>query len=248
MIDTHCHLDSKQYSDLPAVLDLAVEQGLSHIIVPSLTRRSCLSVKELSEKHSIIVPAYGIHPEEGKDEDLNTLEQFLAPFLKDTVLGEVGLDYHNIFCPVKKQKQLLELQLSIAEKLSIPVIVHSRDAYEDTRDIVRNFDLPRVVFHCFPYGKQEAGELLDLDYFLSFTGIITFKNASEMREVVKYVPIQKLMAETDAPYLTPAPYRGKLNMPHYVEYVIRAIGEIKEIDFSDADEQLTAVARQFFSL
>ena len=241
MIDTHCHLNSAEY--IPIFNDIVNEiktNNIEKVIVPSINWESIKEIQYLSKKYDFIYSAYGIHPEECKDDTVTTIENGLEPLLKNgNMLGEVGLDYHNIFAPIKKQKEIFEVQLSLAEKHQVPIIIHSREAFNDTMSILSNFKHKNIVFHCFSYGVEEARKVLDRGYYISFTGIITFKKADIVRDVVDYLPVDRIMAETDGPYLAPVPFRGRLNHPLYVKYVIEKIAEIKNIPFNEMDSILT---------
>lgn len=249
LIDTHCHLNDERYgSEFFQIID-EIKAEMSYIINPSISMSTIDEVKELSEKYPFIIPAYGVHPEECKDVKIDDIEKKLNSILhKNSIMGEVGLDYYNIFTTKEKQKKVFESQLDIAKKLKIPVILHSRNAFHDTYNIVKNFDYDKIVWHCFAYGKNEAKKVLDLGNMISFTGIITFKKAETMRSVANYVPMDRIMAETDGPYLTPVPHRGKLNQPIYVRYVIEKIAEIKDMSFEEVNTILNQNARSFFPL
>jgi len=164
------------------------------------------------------------------------------------ILGEVGLDYYNLFCEKSKQIEFLEFQINYAKKLNIPVILHSREAFEDTYSLIKRISYEKIIWHCFSYGVDEAKKVLDMGNWLSFTGVITFKKAEITREVAKYVPIERMCAETDGPYLTPHPFRGKLNKPMYVKYVIEKFSQLKELSFEDTNEILNKNAISFFNL
>ncbi len=246
MIDTHCHLDDPRYQDIGGELIRDIERaGIEKIVVPSTNPSSIEAVKFLATLHPFIFPAYGIHPEEGTKIELKYIDE-IARFFDGHPVGEIGLDYFNEFCPRAKQADLFEVQLAYAEKFGSPVIVHSRDAFDDTISIMSNFKIKKAVFHCFPYGKEEAKIVLDAGFHISFTGVVTFRKADKVRDTAAFCPIERIMAETDGPYLAPMPFRGKLNMPSYIRYVIEKIADIKCLTFDKADEVLSANAREFF--
>ncbi|MCD6577888.1 TatD family hydrolase [bacterium] len=249
LIDTHCHLNDDRYKEqFPQIID-EINEDMAFVITPAISMDTIDEVRTLSEKYPIIIPAYGVHPEECKDIEINDIEKKLNSIVgRNSIIGEIGLDYYNIFCEKKKQIEVFELQLNIAKKLNISVILHSREAFEDTFDIVKNFAYDKIVWHCFAYGTDEAKKVLDLGNMISFTGVITFKKAETMRDVATYVPMARIMAETDGPYLTPVPFRGKLNRPIYVKYIIEKIAALKNLDFEKTNQMLNENAHSFFNI
>ncbi len=249
LIDTHCHLNDEQYKKNFNEIKDEIQKMMSFVIVPAVSMSTIDEVKTLSEKYSFIVPAFGVHPEECKGVNINDIENKLNSVIgESSIIGEIGLDYYNVFCEKNEQKKVFESQLSIAKNLNIPVILHSREAFQDTLDIVKELDYKNIVWHCFAYGIDEAKQVLDLGNMISFTGVITFKKAQSVRDVAKYAPIDRIMAETDGPYLTPVPFRGKLNRPIYVKYIIEKIAELKDLSFEETNEILTRNAHKFFPL
>lgn len=276
MIDTHCHLNFNTYKeDKESVIKRATEAGLSAMINVGSQWDTSLRAVELAEKYPNLYAAIGLHPihlfEQEVDEEeshfTTRAEEFdyekyfdLAKSSNKVVaIGECGLDYY--WWPKEKtqaevktmQANLFSLQLNLAEKLNLPVISHCREAYTDLINIIRQHKTQgqniRGVSHCFLGNRQEAKEFLDLGFMLSFTGIITFKNVNpELLEVIKETPIEKIMVETDSPYLSPHPYRGKRNEPALVVEVARKIAELKGLTLPEVDTITTQNAVDFFRL
>lgn len=223
--------------------------GVEKVITVSYSLESCEQNLEIScDKENVFV-AVGVHPEEIENLDINLLEKY-AKNPKVVAIGEIGLDYHYEGYDKEKQRKGLVEQLKLAHKLNLPVIIHLRDAYEDLKNVlIENKDiLTKVVIHCYSGSLEYARELFKMGIYFSFTGIITFKNARKTLEVIKEMPMDKIMVETDCPYLCPEPFRGQLNEPKMVNYVFDKICEIKEIDREKAKEIIRENVRNFFGI
>ncbi|OWZ83646.1 TatD family hydrolase [Natranaerobius trueperi] len=239
LIDTHAHLDSKKLApDLDRVVSRAKQKGVSRIINVGITLESSQKSIEFAKRYPEIFASVGIHPHDTEELPDNYIEE-IKKLVQDNreyvvALGEMGLDYYRNYSPKKNQKETFIKQLELANELQLPVIIHDRAAHEDTLEILEEFKNEVFgVFHCFAGDEKIADKALDLGYFISFTGNITFKKAEELRKVVKQVPLSRLMVETDCPYLSPEPFRGKINEPAYVRLVAEAIAEIKNVDFQE---------------
>ncbi len=253
MIDTHAHIDSVDFdNDRLEVLDRAFNGGVESIIIPAIEPRrfdSLFDVCRLSDK---IYCGLGIHPHNAKEIDssiLNEIYDLAKNDKKVVAIGEIGLDYYYDFAPVDVQKKGFRDQLEIAKDLGLPVIVHNRDSDEDLLEIVSNAQDGnlRGVFHCF-YGNEDMlAKVLDLNFNVSFTGNVTFKKFDAL-EAVNNVPMDRFMIETDSPYMTPVPYRGKRNEPSYVKYVAGKIAEIKNIEIDEVIKMTTQNAKKFFGI
>lgn len=232
MIDTHVHLEDEQYkTDLPAVLARAKAQGVHYFINPGVDMASSGRGVELAAVYPEVFAAVGIHPHEAKHfqrEDLDALAQ-MAAGEKVVAIGEIGLDYHYDFSPREMQKACFEAQLALAVDLSLPVIIHDREAHEDTFSLVKTFAKKglRGVIHCFSGSVEMMEAYVKLGFFIGLDGPVTFKNAKMPKMVAKAVDKRHLLAETDGPYLTPAPFRGKRNEPAYISYILKALAEIR---------------------
>ena len=167
---------------------------------------------------------------------------------KIVAIGEIGLDYH--FEPETKNEQIgiLHKQLKIAQETKMPVVIHDREAHEDCFNIINHYSLKDVVFHCFSGDVNFAKRCLDKGYYIAIGGVVTFKNAKDLKEVAKFVPLDRLLLETDAPYLAPVPYRGKLNTPAYLKYIAQEIANLREIDVEQVKEQTTVNAKKVFGI
>lgn len=231
MIDFHAHLDDKKILPfLDEIIKRAKDTGVSLIISPSVNSDSALKIIEISKKFENVLPMIGIHPSEidnFKDEDLNKLEDFIK---KEKIIGigEIGLDY-TYKTDKNKQKEIFEKQLQLAEKYKLPVVLHIRETFNDVFEILKNFKVV-PIWHSCSGNLEEVEKFLEIGGFISFSGIITFKNANRLREIVKIVPLERIFLETDSPYLTPEPYRGKINEPAYVKFIYQQVAEIKNIE------------------
>jgi len=241
MIDFHAHLDDQKFDqDLDLVLIRAQNAGIDLIVCPSVNFDSIEKVISISQKYDRILPMIGLHPHFAKEIDFNELESRLRLYLqkhKFLGFGEIGLDYFYDLSFKKEQIELLERQLDLAEKLKMPVVLHIREAFDDLFAVLQNFPrIPYFVWHSFSGNLAQARQFLDDKGFLSFSGMITFKQNDELREVVKFVPPERIFIETDSPYLTPEPLRGKRNEPMYVSLVYQKVSELKKIDLPDLKE------------
>ena len=250
MIDTHCHLtDSRLGDQLAGVLQRAAAAGVTRMISIGTGLEDDLAVIALCARLPNVRCAIGVHPNYTAETELSDL-----PRLRDLqsdpsvlALGEMGLDYHYDRSPRAKQKAVFEFQLQLATEFNRPVVIHCREAVDDCLAMMRNFPSVRADFHCFTGSLSEAKRILDAGYILGFTGPITFKKNEELREVVKFTPIDRLLVETDAPYLTPEPMRKlKTNEPALVIHVAKVAAEIKGLDHAEFDQLVEKNATKFF--
>ena len=228
LIDSHVHLDDARYStDRDQVFQRASDSGIEAFVTIGCDLATSQSAVQLGESHDNVFSTIGVHPHESK-EILNTwYDEFrqLAQHPKVVAYGEIGLDYHYDHSPREVQRQRFREQVQLAKELHLPIVIHTREAQEDTIAILKEESAAAVggVFHCFSGDACLAKDALDLGFYLSFSGVITFKNASMLREIIKTVPLDRIMVETDCPYLTPVPHRGKRNEPAFVRYVAETI-------------------------
>ena len=228
MIDTHCHLFSEYYNNIDEVIEECKKNGIKRVIVSGCDMKSNMEVLELVKKYDIVYGTLGFHPTE-LEEFNDSYYDFLEEHICDNGIvgvGEIGLDYHYEGTDRDKEIIVFKRQLDIASKYNKPIIVHSRDSIQDTYDILKEYNL-RGSIHCFS-GSVEMGRLFtNLGYKLGVGGIVTYKNAKTIKEVVKNIDISYILLETDSPYLSPVPYRGTDNKPYNVELVAEEIASLK---------------------
>lgn len=263
LIDTHSHIDMDDFNDLDAVISKAKDFGVEKIILPSVDRSSFQRVIEISNKYEGVYGALGIHPTEAQkanDEDFNKICDLIkeansrlglpAQQHKIVAIGECGLDYYWDKTFVKEQKEVFLKQIEIAKELKKALIVHDREAHKDTYDLLtQNIkdEIP-VIMHCFSGSWEFARMCIKKGFYISIGGVVTFKNAKKLHEIALNIPLEHLLLETDAPYLTPVPYRGKRNEPAYTKFVAEEIAKIRGISFDDVAEITTANARKAFRI
>lgn len=252
MIDTHAHINAEAFDeDRNEVIIQAFESGVEAIIIPAIEPEKFGSVLSLTEKYDKIYCGIGIHPHnanEVNDDTLQLIEE-KSKSNKVVAIGEIGLDYYYDFAPKDVQKYAFAEQIKIAKKLNLPIIVHNRESDEDLLKLLENQQdgTLRGVLHCFSSDVNTLQRALKLGFLVSFTGNITFKK-SVLSEVVKHAPLDKIMIETDSPYMTPVPYRGKRNQPSFVRMVAEKISEIKEISFQEVIQMTTNNAKNLFKI
>lgn len=254
LIDSHAHLTFPEFSEnFEQVLERSTQAGVDRWITVGTDPDDSVKSIELANRFENIYATVGYHPHYAKDvtgDDLVTLQQQLAE-KKVVALGEIGLDYHYNFSEPQIQKEIFRKQLGIAEKTNMPVIIHSREAFEDTMAILDEFQgkLKDVVIHCFSGDAEQAKIVVAKGYYVSFTGVVTFKNAQTARDAAAQIPLEKLMVETDCPFMSPAPMRKqKVNEPSLMIHTAAKLAEIKNVskeEFARVTEQTTI---NFFGL
>jgi len=257
LIDTHCHLTFEQLvGDIEAVVDRSKTAGVTGWITVGTDPEHNQKAVELADRFENMYATVGIHPHDAKDVTAKTLSELkeLAGSEKVVAVGETGLDFHYDFSPRQDQRRAFEAQLEIARQLNLPVIIHCREAFDEMIDILERFigvkgRLKGVVFHCFSGTAQQARIVLDHGFYISFTGVVTFKNAQKAREAAKIVPVDRLMLETDCPYMSPEPMRKqKINEPALMVHTARFLAELKEMDPADFARAVTTTSKSFFGL
>ena len=230
--DTHAHYDDKQFDiDRDLLLQELPSKGVELVVLPGCDVKSSERAIEIAESYNYIYAAVGVHPGEiadYKSGDLDRIEQ-LARHEKCVAIGEIGLDYYWDDTRKAEQKQLLMDQVELALRLDKPVIIHDREAHADSMEILFNYPTLRGVFHCFSGSKEMAQELLKRGWYLGFDGPVTYKNAKKALEVLEICPMDRLLIETDSPYLSPVPMRGKRNDSSNLSYVVEKIAEVKNM-------------------
>lgn len=248
-IDTHCHITEDDYQDITMLIDDIKTSGISKIIVNGVDMKSNIEVLELINEYDIVYGAIGFQPTELKDFSLEYF-QWLEEHIRDdkiVAIGEIGLDYHYEDTDKEKQKMVFRKQLEIAEKYHIPVIVHSRDSIQDTYNILKKYNVSGSI-HCFSGSVEMAQEFAKIGFMIGIGGVCTYKNAKNIVNVIENIPLEYILLETDAPYLTPEPYRGSKNSSKYLPIIATKIAEIKNVSLSKVVE-ITGknASRMFFN-
>ena len=238
LFDSHAHIGDKQFdNDREDVIRRAEENGVTHILNVGYDLEASRASVKLADRHERIYAAVGIHPHDAASVTDNTLEEIrrLARHEKVVALGEMGLDYYRNLSPKAKQQQVFKEQIRLAKELKLPIIVHDRDAHQDTIDILKEEGANAVggILHCFSGSWAMAKQCLQLGFYISLAGPVTFKNARRPQEVARLIDINRLLVETDCPYLAPEPKRGKRNEPAYVKYVAEKIAELRRDSFEE---------------
>ncbi len=253
LFDTHAHLNAVQYEqDLEEVIQRAKDEGVSHIVVVGFDRPTIKRAMELTESYDFIYAAVGWHPVDAidmTDEDLAWIKE-LASHPKVVALGEMGLDYYWDKSPKEVQKEVFRKQIALAKEVKLPIIIHNREATADILEILKEENAHEVggIMHCFSGSLEVARQCMDMNFYISFGGPVTFKNAKKPKEVAAAIPLEYLLIETDCPYLTPHPFRGKRNEPSYVKYVAEKIAELRELTFEEVAHITTENAKKIFSI
>lgn len=255
LFDTHAHYDDERFdADRDELLASLPENGVGLVLNPGCDLESSRKALSYAQAYPHVYAAVGFHPEnlEGMspERDLPALEELARSSPRVRAIGEIGLDYYWVKDPAQRrfQAEVFRAQMRLAGRLQLPVIVHDREAHLDSLTIVEQYPAVRGVFHCYSGSTEFAKRLLDLGYLLSFTGVLTYKNAKKAAEVVRAIPLDRLMIETDAPYMAPTPFRGKRNSSLYVYRMAEAIAEIKELPLEQVIEQTTENGRRLFGI
>ena len=251
IFDTHAHYDDEAFdSDREELLNSMHESGVLGIINASADINSSLSSVKLSEKYPYVFAAVGVHPEnlDGLSEDYTEqIKKIATEHKKVVAIGEIGLDYHFRLDNKEKQIEVFENQVKLANFLDLPVIVHDREAHKDTFDILKKYN-PKGIVHCFSGSAEMAKEIVKLGMKLGIGGVLTFKNAKTIVEVVKQIPLSHLVLETDAPYLAPVPFRGKRCNSSYIKFVAEKIAEIKNISVQEVYKETFKNALKVYNI
>lgn len=251
MIDTHTHINCIDDFSIDEILKNASDNGVEKLIVPSAYASDIDIVAELVSKYENVYGLLGVHPSEVKDwtDDLIDKIKECAKSPKIVGIGEIGLDYYWDKSFNDLQKEVFIKQINLANELNFPISVHDREAHKDSFDILTEFNKNSIVImHCFSGSVEFMHECVKQGWYIAIGGVVTFKNAIKMKEVAKEVPIDKLLIETDAPYLTPVPYRGKTNQPAYIKYVAEEIANLRNTSFEEINEQTTKNAKLVFKI
>lgn len=251
MIDAHAHITRDCFEDVEEVIERAKEAGVNKIICSAFNFSSSKDAFVLTQKYENVYSNAGFHPEnvdEIEEDSLKELEN-LAQNPKVVAVGEIGLDYHREGFDKKKQKEFFIKQIELANRLKKPIVVHTRDAMGDTIDILKEHSpICPSLLHCFSGSLESAKILLELGFSFSIGGVVTFKNAKTLPEVVKNLPLERILLETDCPYMTPVPFRGQRNEPKNVVYVADEIARIKGISIEEVAKVTTENAKRLFGI
>ena len=249
LIDTHTHINMIENISIDEILENAGKNNVKKLIVPASNAADIDEVFELSQKYDNVYCYLGIHPSEAKDWN-DTIEEkirTLAKSPKVVGIGEIGLDYYWDKSFVELQKDVFIKQIKLANELNLPVNVHDREAHKDTFDILKEHNKnSTVIMHCFSGSPEFAAECIKEGWYIAIGGVVTFKNAKKMKEVAGTIPLERLLLETDSPYLTPVPYRGDENQPAYVKFAAQEIAKIKEISYNEVVSATTQNAERIF--
>ncbi len=250
IFDTHAHYDDSRFDeDRESVFASLKEQGVTSIVNCGCDLNTSLKTVEFTEKYDFIYGAVGVHPHEAEDtteEDLSAIKE-LYKKEKIVAIGEIGLDYHYDFSPRDRQIEIFERQIQLANELSLPAIIHDREAHEDTMNILKKYK-PKGVVHCFSGSAEMAKEIVKLGLYIGIGGAVTFKNAKKPVEVVEYLPLESLVLETDAPYMTPVPFRGQRCDSSHITYTAEKIAEIKNMDVQELIDICNENAKRLFGI
>ena len=252
-IDSHCHLDrlnlDAHSGNLDLVIDAAREAGVSQMLCVGIDLENAPAVVAIAEQYPEVYASVGVHPSDCKEvaPDLSLLKN-LSKHPRVVAIGETGLDYYYSTDHKVIQQESFINHLELAKECKLPVIIHTRDAKEDTLSLMKDHGCKERtgVLHCFTESQEMASAALDMNYYISISGIVTFRNASALREVVRHIPMDRLLIETDSPYLAPVPHRGKSNEPRFVADVARFVADLKGVSVERLAQQTTANFYQLF--
>ncbi len=246
LVDTHCHLYKEYYNDIDDVIINAKDNGVMKYISASDSLKSCYEMLDLAKRYEDIYITLGIHPENYND-DVRELEKILLSNKENkklVAIGEIGLDYYYGKENKQKQLEIFDYQLSLAEKYDLPVVIHSREATLDTINTLKNHKV-RGVIHCFSGSLETANEYIKMGMYIGVGGVMTFKN-SKIDEIIKDIPLERIVLETDSPFLTPEPFRKYSNEPKYIKTIAEYLSELKHIDFNKVEEITENNANKIF--
>ena len=249
-IDTHCHLDKLDSTPEEAIIE-AKQAGVQRMVTVSVDEPSLDFVSSMVQQFPEVYGSVGFHPHDAADltEDLEQkIRQLALEEKKLIAIGETGLDYHYMYSSAEVQQQVFSKQLQLAVELNLPVIMHSREAETDTLNILQEIPVPPLgVAHSFTSSFEMAKTLIEMGWYIGINGIVTFKNAEDLREVVSWLPLDRLLLETDSPFLAPTPFRGKPNKPAHIPAIATFIAELRGISLEQLSEQTSANAQRLFN-
>lgn len=256
LFDSHCHLNDEKYNeDRKELIENLRKQGVKRLVTAGYSIESSKEAIKLSKEYDFIYATIGISPNdvpktlEDLDKDLNNIKDLYKEGEKIVAVGEIGLDYYWNTENKEIQKEAFKRQIELANNLNLPIQIHTREAIADTLEILKDNKVNRKgLFHCCPFNRELVKEGLKLGFYISFAGPTTFKNSKNAVEIIKMVPDDKMLVETDSPYLSPEPFRGKRNDPSRVQYIIKKIAEVKEKSFEEIEKMVYENANTIFNL
>lgn len=253
IFESHAHYDDKRFDDdRDILLESLPKKGIECIVNAAANIDSSYKCIELAKKYDYIYAAVGVHPEDVKNmkqEDIDILAK-LAEYEKVVSIGEIGLDYYYENSSRETQKIWFEEQIKLAKRLNLPIIVHSREAAKDTMDIIKKTNAQEIkgVIHCYSSSLELAEEYIKMGFYIGIGGVVTFNNSKKLQQIVKELPIENILIETDCPYLAPVPNRGKRNDSSNLKYVIEKIAELKNIEYDEVEKQTNENAKKLFNI
>lgn len=253
IFDTHAHYDDEAFDlDRDEMLTQLKEHGIEAVTNVGASMKSCKATLELTRKYPFVYGAVGVHPNETGELSETDMNWLLEAAMEEKIVavGEIGLDYYWEEPDHETQKKWFVRQLALAEKVKLPIIIHSREAARDTLDIMKAEQAGKLggVIHCFSYTKEMAREYLNMGFYLGIGGVVTFKNAKKLKEVVEYMPMEQMVLETDCPYLAPVPNRGRRNSSFNLPYVVREISQIKNLPAEQIIQITSENAKRLYGL
>lgn len=254
LFDTHTHLDADRFNeDREDVIARSRKEGIKYILNPGANLKTSIEAVNIANQNERIYAAVGVHPHDAKNMNEDTIKELkkLTKNKKVVAIGEIGLDYYYDNSPRDEQRKWFKRQIELAKEVNLPIIIHDRDAHGETFDILKQYDVGKsigCVMHCYASSLEMAREYIKMGVHISIAGPITFKNAKKVYEVAKEIPLEWLLVETDSPYLTPTPYRGKRNEPSYVKYVAEKVAEAKGISLEEVAHKTTLNAKKLFNI
>ena len=252
LFDTHAHLDDEAFAeDRETLLAGLVQKGVGLVMNPGCSLQSSRNVAAMTEKYSWLYGAVGSHPDAADEVCDSVLEEYrklckLNPKIK--AIGEIGLDYHYEDIPRQIQKEAFRAQMALAQELELPVIVHERDAHEDGMAIVKEFSKVKGVFHCYSGSTEMAKQLVELGWYIGFTGVLTFKNARKAVETAAAIPLERIVLETDCPYMAPEPFRGRRNDPGYLYSMVETLAQIRGLSVEEVARMTTENGKRLYRI
>ena len=252
IFDSHAHYDDESFNeDRENVIKEIRENGVINVLNCGASMEGARDSFKLANKYDFFYAAVGIHPENAYELTEENYEEIkeMTKNPKVRAIGEIGLDYYwEENPPRKKQKEVFRKQMELAKELNMPVVIHDRDAHGDTLEIMKEFPEVKGVVHCFSGSVEFARECLKLGYYIGFTGVVTFKNSKKIVEVAKEVPLDRMLVETDAPYMAPTPNRGKRNRSDYIKFIIEKIAEVKELSVEEVSNATIENAKNLLKI
>ena len=253
IFDTHAHYDDEAFAeDRESLFEQMKEAGIDFVVNIGANMASSRETAAICEKYPFIYGAVGVHPSDSLEINDDTLKELkeLAGRDKIVAIGEIGLDYYWPEPAHEVQKPALEAQIALAKEVNLPLVIHSRDAAKDTQDMLSALHAGDCggVIHCFSYGKEMAREFLNMGFYIGVGGVVTFKNGRKLKEIAAEIPLERILLETDCPYLAPVPFRGKRNCSAYISYVAQEIANLKGISYEEVVAQTEKNGKELFQI